>query len=452
LAVIVLCASCNKLGAKSKQESLLEYVPEKALAAVIVRADALKILRQQLEEDQAMQKELSQYLTDREGIDLSAISAVVAFVTTPDAHDGAALLRMPVHGTPKWQKVGDADGTPIYKVTGPVVAAVLPTGVLVGTEPGLRMAIATATKKAPAVGKQSPLAPLLDIDQSAQLLVASSIDAVSDRGAQAAAGLYGIQVVTAGYQPDKLFVWANGQVGGLKAARDAAKGFIDLGLQKAKEERDKAKAGDNTLEGVATIVGCNSYARMAPKLTPRLEGERLVVDYPIPVDGKTDGTTTMMTYASVAGILAAVAIPAFMRYQRRGKTVEATMNLRKLFDSEVMYYEAEHVDSKGRLLPKSFAAAADWTPTTRCCEQLGGKCAPDPKLWEGEPWRSLEFSIDDPFNYQYRVVKKADGFVVEARGDLDCDGVFSTFRREGHLDQQGMVSGGEGLQSENDTE
>ena len=43
----------------------------------------------------------------------------------------------------------------------------------------------------------------------------------------------------------------------------------------------------------------------------------------------------LMIVVAIIGILAAVAIPAFMKYIRRSKTVEATMNVRKLFDSSV---------------------------------------------------------------------------------------------------------------------
>ena len=44
----------------------------------------------------------------------------------------------------------------------------------------------------------------------------------------------------------------------------------------------------------------------------------------------------LMIVVAIIGILAAVAIPAFMKYIRRSKTVEATMNVRKLFDSSVV--------------------------------------------------------------------------------------------------------------------
>src|SRR3954470_11613674 len=87
----------------------------------------------------------------------------------------------------------------------------------------------------------------------------------------------------------------------------------------------------------------------------------------------------LMIVVAIIGILAAVAIPAFMKYIRRSKTVEATMNVRKLFDSSVSYYEGEHADTAGLILPKEFPAkgAAVTAPTANsCCGQTGDKCKP----------------------------------------------------------------------------
>src|SRR3954451_12032213 len=87
----------------------------------------------------------------------------------------------------------------------------------------------------------------------------------------------------------------------------------------------------------------------------------------------------IMIVVAIIGILAAVAIPAFMKYIRRSKTVEATMNVRKLFDSSVSYYEGEHADSAGTILAKQFPAAVGPAPgANSCCGQTGDKCKPAP--------------------------------------------------------------------------
>src|SRR6476469_3821247 len=86
----------------------------------------------------------------------------------------------------------------------------------------------------------------------------------------------------------------------------------------------------------------------------------------------------LMIVVAIIGILAAVAIPAFMKYIRRSKTTEATMNIRKLYDSSVTYFEAEHADVAGQILPRQFPASIGWTPNGPgvCCGDAGQKCAP----------------------------------------------------------------------------
>ena len=56
----------------------------------------------------------------------------------------------------------------------------------------------------------------------------------------------------------------------------------------------------------------------------------------------------LMIVVAIIGILAAVAIPAFVKYIRRSKTTEASMNIRKMYDSTVAYHQAEHADPAGQ--------------------------------------------------------------------------------------------------------
>src|SRR4030095_734443 len=85
----------------------------------------------------------------------------------------------------------------------------------------------------------------------------------------------------------------------------------------------------------------------------------------------------LMIVVAIIGILAAVAIPAFMKYIRRSKTVEATMNVRKLFDSSVSYFESEHATQAGAIIAKQFPTGVGPSPSAdSCCGQAGDKCAP----------------------------------------------------------------------------
>jgi type IV pilus assembly protein PilA len=161
----------------------------------------------------------------------------------------------------------------------------------------------------------------------------------------------------------------------------------------------------------------------------------------------------LMIVVAIIGILAAVAIPAFMKYIRRSKTTEATMNIRKLFDSSVSYFEEEHAARTGTIVPKQFPLSAVATPTPTPCGQAGDKYPPPPPTRSTPPasetWNALNFSVDDPHYYWYSYDSVGTGtgsqFTARANADLNCNGTFSTFERIGTVDVQGNVSGGSGL-------
>jgi type IV pilus assembly protein PilA len=168
----------------------------------------------------------------------------------------------------------------------------------------------------------------------------------------------------------------------------------------------------------------------------------------------------LMIVVAIIGILAAVAIPAFIKYIRRSKTTEAQMNVRKMFDSTVTYYEAEHADIQGNILAKQFADPQAWTPAQgACCAAVGQKCAPNQVQWQTPTWSALNFGVDDPHYYSYQVAAGAgtganigDFQQMQASGDLNCNGTFSLFQRTATVGQAYTVQGGSGLYTQNDIE
>ncbi|MSP60432.1 MAG: prepilin-type N-terminal cleavage/methylation domain-containing protein [Myxococcales bacterium] len=165
----------------------------------------------------------------------------------------------------------------------------------------------------------------------------------------------------------------------------------------------------------------------------------------------------LMIVVAIVGVLASIAIPSFVRYIRRSKTSEAALNIRKLFDSAVAYYGAEHADANGNLLAKNFSGNAGPTPVfpgaTRCCLQPGGKCQPNSTQWTVQGWQELNFAIDDPHIYHYRSQRVGgtgavvgDQWIAQAQGDQDCDGfVFATFQRGATVGVDRSLRGGSGL-------
>ena len=166
-----------------------------------------------------------------------------------------------------------------------------------------------------------------------------------------------------------------------------------------------------------------------------------------------------MIVVAIIGILASVAIPAYVRYIRRSKTTEPLLNIRKMYDSAIMYFDGEHTNSTGSILPRQFPNPTGPTPGN-CCVFMGissgGKCAPSPVYWTSLTWQALHFSVDDPFYYEYQFTSagsdNSSTFRAQGFGDLNCDGNLSTYERIGSVDSGGVVVPAPGLHVVNDLE
>jgi type IV pilus assembly protein PilA len=139
-----------------------------------------------------------------------------------------------------------------------------------------------------------------------------------------------------------------------------------------------------------------------------------------------------MIVVAIIGILAAVAIPAFIKYVRRSKTAEALDNLRKIADGESTYFSVSQINRAGSGLTREFIAAG---PTPAVVPN-GSKSLGD---WNTQQWRALNFAIDSPAFYAFAVTtggsELTSSFTSVANGDLDGDSTHSTFERTGSVNQ-----------------
>lgn len=128
----------------------------------------------------------------------------------------------------------------------------------------------------------------------------------------------------------------------------------------------------------------------------------------------------------VLGILAAVAIPSFLDYQRKSKRSEAELNLRAIEKAALRAFAENAAFPTGTAGP---------TPAAPCCTEAGRRCRPDPTLWQDAPWTELDFEVVAPHYYQYAYTGTADGqrFTATATGDLDCDGVEVVYQLVGSV-------------------
>ncbi|MFH0899285.1 MAG: prepilin-type N-terminal cleavage/methylation domain-containing protein, partial [Pseudomonadota bacterium] len=102
----------------------------------------------------------------------------------------------------------------------------------------------------------------------------------------------------------------------------------------------------------------------------------------------------LMIVVAIIGVLAAVAIPAFVKYIRNAKTSEALVNVGKIYEGARAYYEDE-LTGRGSIIPipKQFPASVGPTPLNNCCSDMSvRKCLPDETLWDGASWTALKFA------------------------------------------------------------
>ena len=146
----------------------------------------------------------------------------------------------------------------------------------------------------------------------------------------------------------------------------------------------------------------------------------------------------LMIVVAIIGILAAVAIPSFLDYMKKAKSSEAGLNLNKIGkNSKRIFAEiGTFPGTNGALLP----AGGGGSTGNHCCGGHGGitggtiptsvnnKCTAAPDSFKTDAgWAALEFSMDEPSQYQYSFVGGATAATGLAIGDIDCDAVDATY-------------------------
>jgi|ERR1044071_2924286 prepilin-type N-terminal cleavage/methylation domain-containing protein len=129
----------------------------------------------------------------------------------------------------------------------------------------------------------------------------------------------------------------------------------------------------------------------------------------------------LMIVVAIIGILAAIAIPAFMDYVRRSKRSEAVLQLNKIGkNAKRVYMETSRYVS-------GTATQAPAPIGTGCCGGTGASgnnpnhCAPDPVGFSHPAWVALDFRIDEDSLFYYDYTGTATDYTAKATGDLDCD-------------------------------
>ena len=128
-------------------------------------------------------------------------------------------------------------------------------------------------------------------------------------------------------------------------------------------------------------------------------------------------------------------------YKRQALAVEAQASLKKIQAGARQFFVSDHYNSSGELEPRRFPnGSSSWTPANTCCQQSDGRCLSMKEDWGSGPWRTLRFGLYEPHRYQYRFTSQgqdqSSSFTAEARGDLDCNGKYSSYQVTGTVDSE----------------
>jgi type IV pilus assembly protein PilA len=169
----------------------------------------------------------------------------------------------------------------------------------------------------------------------------------------------------------------------------------------------------------------------------------------------------LMIVVAILGILAALAIPAFIGYLRRSKTSEATGNVNAMFKSAASYMSAERT-SRGLT-----ASTSTYCVVGNVAQSPATVNANKQKWASGTNTQALGFSIADYVYYGYGLDSTAgavsvgqcgiksdvpDVYTFFAVGDLDSDATTSRFELASGTDGQNTLYHARGFYISNEIE
>ena len=146
----------------------------------------------------------------------------------------------------------------------------------------------------------------------------------------------------------------------------------------------------------------------------------------------------------LAGVGAAVAVPAFKKYQLRGQTAEARGQL-ALMEQALIDYAERECARLGKACAKrlELPASTPLTPELPVCAVGATEQSSGPQAWTAPGWRALGVAVTTPSRFQYQLESAGRGVgarvVLRAVGDMNCDGSQSTFERSGVVGTDGRL-------------
>jgi len=164
----------------------------------------------------------------------------------------------------------------------------------------------------------------------------------------------------------------------------------------------------------------------------------------------------LMIVVAIIGILAVLATYGVRKYIANAKTAEARNSIGRMTNAAVIAYEHENMNSP--VLPagtstgftRTLCNNASLSVPTSISQVQGAKYQSSAADWNTDEmgnsgFACLSFSMDEPqyYMYSYHVsgtINPGDSFTALANGDLNGDGVLSTFSLTGAINSNYIIN------------
>lgn len=264
--------------------------------------------------DLALEEEIKPVLLDRLGFHIHEVRRLTGFASI-GSRALAVVLDATWEGTPK----GDGDdyeGVTIYRAASKLYYAVVEERLVLGTKHGIRAVVDTAKGKAESLAKSQGLPAkrhreLAEAAGAAPIVVTLDLSKAPETEMKVATGgnlLEGVAVTLSEAGQWRLI--GQGEPEALDSMKRYYEDMIASGLGVLEAQKEQAKKGADTLEAVMAILSTQGIKDLREKLVLERSGRHLEVRLEI------EGAGAMMP---MLGVMAAVAIPSFMRYMDRAK-------------------------------------------------------------------------------------------------------------------------------------
>lgn len=157
----------------------------------------------------------------------------------------------------------------------------------------------------------------------------------------------------------------------------------------------------------------------------------LSVGFALEPDGVVSRGDTSALIAT-AGLVSVIVYPDLVRRRRERWRREAQVFVDRIAQGAIQAWQRRVPNTTdGRAEPSTFPPNEPATP-----RDVDSDCGPfpvNPTQWDTPGWRALNFATFGTHRYRYAFTADAAGFTARAIGDLDCDGVTSTFETIGRV-------------------